>query len=196
MRRSLQHLLWPQPPALPREPFSPHKNRALLTLCARVASWDMEDVSGFTNNYFIIVVHFLLMYNIHTRGWPDHMLYSSHLFIFCISDVLMSWDLLDSGGPAPPRVGWLLKTINSFHIQTNQSRAHIPTISPMRLSLGATVPLPWSPRARYQTTREEPTPWSPEIIPFSQSWACWPCLTGSFPWKPQSRLLPMVLPPS
>lgn len=58
----------------------------------------------------------------------------------------------------------------SWRYQTTHPRAHLssanlsthsPTTSSIRLLLGTTIPLPWSPRANYKTTRDCPVPQSP-----------------------------------
>lgn len=38
--------------------------------------------------------------------------------------------------------------------------------------------------ADYQTTKEDPPPWSLKLFNQLVLGTCSPCLTGSFPWKP------------
>lgn len=68
-----------------------------------------------------------------------------------------------------------------------KSRAYTPTTSFIRLSHSRPLPTcPNRPTTRYSTTRDRPYALDPAaVIQTSQSSACLPCLTFSFPWKPQ-----------
>lgn len=90
----------------------------------------------------------------------------NHVFCFLYSDAFHIWGLVDPGGLAfqdetITRDSKQLAFKYAFQVQTNQPRAHSPTISfTGNLTLWNLIPLPYSPQVRYQTRREASMPHS------------------------------------
>lgn len=90
----------------------------------------------------------------------------NHVFCFLYSDAFDIWGLVDPGGLAfqnetIPRDSKQLAFKYAFQVQTNQPRAHSPTISfTGNITLWNLIPLPYSPQVRYQTRREASMPHS------------------------------------
>lgn len=106
--------------------------------------------------------------------------YIEHVLLFWYFDL---WGQTDPGGTASPRTSQFLERMiqllfkGTFHMQTNQFRAHH---SPSTLSGSYTRPIAPYPNhtVRYQTTRDSPyAPEPTEITENDQSWArsaTWP----------------------